>query len=638
MISRLVTYSFVLGLAALLAGLHWAGRAPTAAAPVRQTVVATADVRARILLLQYCGSCHEGGRTSFDFAAASLEPAEMQRNHAAWELALRKLRDHKMPPRKSTQPSANERQAMLEWLEEAVATHANAGRWSARRLQRAEYLNVVRDLFGRDIQPMTNLPKDDVAWIACNDVPALPAEYVETYRAAAKQVVDTAFAMTKPASPSAADEDPGDSAAKAGGGSLLWLWERVGKTSTESARNVLAGFARRAYRVPVDAAELNRLVAVFEQASASGAAFKESLAAALQEVMISPRFLHRVDRPAQAAEALSLAPCDEFELATRLSFFLWSSVPDDELLDHAQAGTLRQNLESQVNRMLRDSRANALAAGFANYWLGLDKLDAAHPDDSLRRAMTTETRMFVAAIVREDRSVLEFLDADFTFVNAPLARHYGITGVAGDHFRRVGLHGTGRGGLMTQASILTLTTKTTETSPVIRGKWVLENLFGESISSPPPEAMNSAERPSQPGTILFQNSTCAQCHAKMDPIGYTLENFDPLGHWRSKKADIRIDPTGILPDGETLHGPDELKPYLVRNHSLFVRTLSEKLASYARGRRLSDSERQALAAIPSALAQHQFHFSRLILEVVQSVPFQAGRRDDAGAAAHGATP
>jgi hypothetical protein len=214
-----------------------------------------------------------------------------------------------------------------------------------------------------------------------------------------------------------------------------------------------------------------------------------------------------------------------------------------------------------------------------------------------------------------------------------LARHYGIAGVEGGQFRRVSLRGTGRGGLMTQASILTLTTKSTHTSPVIRGKWVLENFLGESIASPPADVMNRGEQARQAETNLSQNPTCAQCHARMDPIGLTLEHFDPLGRWRARNADVQIDATGVLPDGETLHGPEELKAYLARHHDRFVRTLREKLVAYAHGRRLSDCEREALAAIPATVARQQDHFSRVILEVVQSVPFQAGQCDPAASSA-----
>ena len=628
MLWRFVIYFLVFDLAVLLAYVRWAMDTQTFPASSTPSAV-PADAHARKLLMQYCGSCHEGGRTNFDFDETSLEPAQMQRYRAAWELAAQKLRDYKMPPDKATQPSEGDREAILQWLEESVLkSNADTGRLRARRLQKAEYLNVVRDLFGRSIKPAAALPDDEV-WTACQDVPDLAPEHLNQYRSAAKQILGAALA--KPLLGSAADADEDEEidvpVQEPSGCSHGLISESTGKTAAESARDILASFARRAYRGPVGAAELDRLVTVFEHANASGAAFEESFSAACEEVLISPRFLYRVETRDEDPKAPTVTSGHEFGLATRLSFFLWNSAPDDELLDHAQAGTLRQNLETQIIRLLRDPRSKALAKGFANFWLGLDRLDAATIDENFRRGMKKETRLFVAAIVREDRSVLEFLDTDYTYLNEALAKHYGITGVYGDRFRRVSLNGTGRGGLLTQASVLALTAKSDHTSPVIRGKWVLENLLGESISSPRPEVVSRGEPPSQPGTNVFQNPTCAQCHARTDPIGYTLENFDALGRWRSKYANAPIDPTGVLPDGETLHRPEGLKAYLLKHHKQFVRALSERLLAYALGRKLTDHDRAALVHIPDRVAAHEFRFSRVALEVARSEPFLAGRRD-----------
>lgn len=641
---RLVIYTVALFLGAGLVGAHWVledlfavgvpSETPLASDPSGMTVSTLPDAGPRKLLMRYCQACHDGGRTTFDFDEKTLDLTEMQRNRATWELAVQKLRDKKMPPRKSTQPTDAERAEILHWLEETVLkAPVNSSPLVARRLQRAEYLNAVRDLFGVSVKVTDDLPADDSAWVPCDNVPALAPAHLDQYRTAAKRLLDHALASEFLGSSPDADEGEEDEANAAPDEELAspssMFSQIAGKTETESAREILSAVARRAYRGPVDDTELNRLVSIFEGVD-EGASFEEGIYVALQEILVSPRFLYRIDSREDELDASGEpTQCSEVELASRLSFFLWSSPPDDDLLDLAQRGTLRQNLEPQVKRMLQDRRSDTLAKNFTNAWLGLDKLDAAKLDDGLRRAMRMESRQFVGAIIREDRPVQDFLTADFTFLNETLAKHYGIAGVQGDQMRRVSLRGTVRGGLLTQASVLTLTTKTSVTSPVIRGKWVMDNLLGESIASPPPEVIAQSERPSQPGSNLFQNPTCAQCHAKMDPIGYSLENFDTIGRWRSNDGTKPIEAKGVLADGEVLLGPEPLKAYLLKHDRALVRVLSEKLLSYARGRKISDRERHALAGIPDAVAAHQFHFSRVVVEVVQSAPFQMGRREDA---------
>ncbi len=597
------------------------GKASHQGAPVSPSP----DSQARKLVMQYCQSCHDGGRTSFDFDHASLDEAEIRRNRETWELAVKKLRDKKMPPRKSTQPSDEERETILAWLEEVLRESApTASTQVIRRLQRAEYLNAVRDLFGVRLGSAEDLPKDDTTWEPRDSHPVLTPADRERYLSAARHILNNAIGADYHGAVPDTDDD--DDASAAFGEPVSRFAEVAGRSSMESARVILAAFARRAYRGPVEVAELDRLVDIFERVEADGATCDEGIQVALEEVLISPRFLYRSDLR-QAGHSAEDSACGEIELASRLSFFLWSSVPDDELLDHAERGTLRQNLATQVERMLRHPRSKALVRGFANSWLGLDKLDSANLEDKLRRAMKKETRLFVGAVIRENRSVLDLLTADFTFMNEALSTHYGIAGVQGDKFRRVDLQGTGRGGLLTHASILTLTTKTHETSPVIRGKWVLENLLGESVASRPPEVEPNSDRPSQPDTNVFQNPTCAQCHSRMDPIGYALENFGPTGQWRTEHGNKAIIAKGVLPDGEILTGPGDLRSYLVNRNQLFVRVLAEKLLTYARGRRLTDHDRQALAGIPDVVAGQHLRFSRLILEVVQSAPFQMGRQN-----------
>ncbi|MSQ95648.1 MAG: DUF1592 domain-containing protein [Gemmataceae bacterium] len=520
---------------------------------------------------------------------------------------------------------------MIHWLEETVLkADPNAVRLVARRLQRAEYMNAARDLFGIRTPSIKDLPKDDAAWDNCNDVPTLSSAYADQYRLAARQILDEVFAAEFLGGDPNADEDDDTNAAPdmEPSSPRRVFAEITGKTDTASAREILGDFARRAYRGPVDAAELDRLVAVFETAHQNEASFEECIYAALEEVLMSPLFLYRVNTWKDSAESIDQpSPCSEVELASRLSFFLWSSVPDDELLDQAQHGILRQNLEAQVKRMLQNPRSKALAKGFSNFWLGLDQLDAVKLDDTLRRAMKKESRMFLAAIIREDRSVLDFLNADFTFVNEALAKHYGIAGVEGDKMRRVDLRGTGRGGLLTQASFLTNTAKTESAAPIWRGKWVLDNLLGEPPAGAPPEVLANREPQFESGLVRLQSAACAHCHAKMDPIGFALDKFDMHGKTRTTGGAASLEPVRVLPDGKTLNGPEDLKAYLLSHHELFVGVLTEKLLSHSQGRKLGDRDRQALAGVAERVAQKQFHFSHVILEVVQSAPFQIGRSE-----------
>ncbi len=338
---------------------------------------------------------------------------------------------------------------------------------------------------------------------------------------------------------------------------------------------------------------------------------------------------------------------NEYELASRLSYFLWSSMPDDELFDLAARGKLRENLDRQVRRMLDDAKSKALVENFAGQWLQLRKLDLAAPDksqfpafnDDLRRAMRTESEMFFAAIVHEDRSVLELLDADFTFVNARLARHYGLEGVEGDSFRRVSLPAGGqadasaRGGVLAQAAVLTVTSNPTRTSPVKRGRWVLENILGTPPPDPPPNVpmLRDDAKAVATGTLRQRmeqhrkDPNCAVCHKEMDALGFALENFDAVGAWRIKDGKFPIDAAAELPDGRSFNGPRELKAILRGNQEQFARCLTEKLLTYALGRGVEPYDRPAIDGIVNAAKSGDYKFSTFVLGIVRSDPFQKRR-------------
>ena len=356
---------------------------------------------------------------------------------------------------------------------------------------------------------------------------------------------------------------------------------------------------------------------------------------ALERLLASPDFLFRIAEAPVDQAAGTAYPVSDLELASRLSFFLWSSLPDEALLAVAMDGTLHEPAVrvAQVTRMLADPKAQALVENFAGLWLrnvdGIDPTAFLFPnfDDNLRRAMRRETELLFETIMREDRSVVEFLDADYTFVNERLARHYGIPEIYGSHFRRIAVPDAHRWGLLGHASLLTVTSQANRTSPVTRGKWVLENLLG--VPPPiPPANVPPLEATALTGTLRQQmeqhrqNPVCASCHKVMDPLGFALENFSPLGEWRTEDGGNPVDATGQMPDGVPFDGVVGLRTALLAKADVFVATLTEKLLVYALGRGLEYYDAPAVRGIVAAAADDDYAFSALIRGVVESVPFQ----------------
>ncbi|HBY60691.1 MAG TPA: hypothetical protein DEH78_12770 [Solibacterales bacterium] len=409
------------------------------------------------------------------------------------------------------------------------------------------------------------------------------------------------------------------------------------------ATRIFSELARRAYRRPIAAADLQAPLAFFRETRAQRG-FEGAVEMGLRAILVSPEFLFRVERdPAGAAPGTAYRISD-LELASRLSFFLWSSIPDEELLAAAEKGELRQPavLERQVRRMLADTRSQALVSNFAQQWLYLRNLASAAPDmrlfpdfdDNLRQAFRRETELFFESVLREDRSVLDLLRADYTFVNERLAKHYGIPNVYGSRFRRVVLDpGTPRGGLLRQGSVLTVTSYANRTSPVIRGKWVLENIIG--LPPPPPPAAVPAlkENISLGKERSFReriaehrkNPACAGCHALMDPVGFAFENYDAVGRWRTRDESGAIDPSGGLPDGSRFDGVAGLQQAILARPELFAATFTEKLLTYALGRGVEHSDAPAVRRIVAHAGGNGFRFSSFIAGMVNSTPFQMRR-------------
>jgi hypothetical protein len=410
------------------------------------------------------------------------------------------------------------------------------------------------------------------------------------------------------------------------------------------AREIVGDFARRAFRRPVAKQEVERLTALAEQAWRRGGSFEDGLALSLQATLVSPHFLYRGELQPEPDNPKSIHPVNEYALASRLSYFLWSTMPDDELLTLAERRALRKNLDSQVRRMLNDPKSRALVDNFVGQWLQLRNVATMAPDperfknfdEPLRDAMRRETELFFENIVREDCSVLEFLTADYTFVNERLAKHYGLENIRGGEFRRVSLSSTPRRGVLTHGSILALTSNPTRTSPVKRGKWVLDNLLNAPPPPPPPDVPELKEGKELTGTLRERmeqhraDLLCASCHARMDPIGFAFENFDGIGAWREKDGGEAIDASGELLTGEKFKGHAEFLTILAaQKKEQFMRALADKMLTYALGRGLEYYDKCALDEISARLAKGNYRFSELVLGVVKSTPFQKRRGDTA---------
>ncbi|HEV3333453.1 MAG TPA: DUF1592 domain-containing protein [Bryobacteraceae bacterium] len=405
------------------------------------------------------------------------------------------------------------------------------------------------------------------------------------------------------------------------------------------ARKILSSLARRAYRRPVSDQDMELLLS-FYQAGRNKGNFEAGIESALRLILADPKFLFRYSPDPPNVTAGAMYHVSDLELASRLSFFLWSTVPDDQLLDVAAQGKLKDPavLDQQVRRMLADRRAEALATNFAGQWLYLRNLPSAIPDrdtfpnwdDNLRQAMRRETELFFESIVHEDRSAMDLLTADYTFVNERLARHYGIPNVYGTQFRRVAITDENRKGLLGQGSILTVTSYPNRTSPVLRGKWILENLLGTPPPAPPPN-VPALKESGEGGKILpvrvlmeqhRQNAACASCHKIMDPLGFSLENFDGIGQWRTKEPGGPVDASGQLADGSQIDGPAALRKAILSHPDQFVGTMTEKLLTYALGRGLEYYDMPVVRGIVHDAARSDYRFSSLIMGIVKSVPFE----------------
>jgi len=422
----------------------------------------------------------------------------------------------------------------------------------------------------------------------------------------------------------------------------------AGADEVPCAKKILGNLARKAYRRPVTDRDTEQLLTFFQKGKNEGKTFDAGIEAALQLILASPEFLFRFEPDPANVAVDTPYRVNDLELASRLSFFLWSTIPDEQLITVASAGKLKDPavLEQQVKRMLIDPRSRALTDNFAGQWLFLRNLKSMNPDfetfpdfdDNLRQAMRRETELFFESILREDRSVLDFMNADYTFVNERLARHYGMKGIYGESFRRVPVTDENRRGLLGQASILAVTSLPTRTSPVNRGKWILTNLLGTPPPPPPPNvpALKTSAEGGKPSSVRERmeahraNPYCASCHKIMDPLGFALENFDAVGQWRETDEGAKIDPSGIMYDGTKVSSPADLRKMLASRPEVFLSVFTQKLMTYALGRGVEYYDMPTIRAILHDASKDDYKFSSILMGVIKSAPFQMKVKKAAG--------
>jgi mono/diheme cytochrome c family protein len=586
-----------------------------------------ADVRA--LIETHCYKCHDAETAKGNLDLTPLKSQQdFERDPRQLEKLLRFVREREMPPpAKRPQPKEQERQLLVDWGQFTLAHidyekfPRDPGRVVIHRLSGAEYNNTMRDLLGVTNQPADKFPADGGGGGGFDnnaDTLFVPPILLEKYLEAAGEVLDVA----KPEK--IFIERPG-----------------VFTRKTTAARKNIEHFTARAFRRPAEKTEVDSLMKLFERASGRGETYENSVKFALKGALVSPNFLFRIERDQPTSEPYRIS---DYELASRLSYFLWSSMPDAELFNLAAQNQLRVPaiLDEQVKRMLRDPKVRAFADDFAGQWLRVRELrTTVQPDPGrfrrftpeLREAMYAEAIEFFASIIRDDASLLTLLDADYTFVNETLAQHYGMTNVTGAEFRRVALADKNRGGVLGMGAVLTLTSYPQRTSPVLRGKWVLEELLGAPPPPPPPDAGGLPAEDAPRNGLTFRQRLeehrkkpqCAGCHSRLDPLGFGLENFDAIGRWRTEIRGERVDATGVMSTGETFSGPAELKQLLLQRKEEFIRNVAERMLAYALGRGMEYYDMPTIKKITERLKNDGYRSSTLITEIAKSYPFQYRR-------------
>jgi hypothetical protein len=730
--------------------------------------VATFEKTVAPVLTRTCSPCHSENLASGGVDISPFtQPASLTKSREGWDIILRKLRAGEMPPKGVPRPP--EMDSVIQFLtaefEKADRTiKPDPGRVTARRLNRSEYSNTIRDLLAVEFHAEKSFPTDDLGngFDNIGDVLTVSPVLMERYMSAAARIASRAVGadpLPKPLEAQYANKDkkirrvdfstievnariefdgeyvirfglPGERAADAKPVTLaLWMDGKLLSSmpvetkpsklvyfdpySEEQMRlflpegehvfraaflddevikgiapadaynrkknkfidslvfvgpyrsaverpsrkkiflcdpnsgpacveKIVVNLAHHAYRRPVTKAETASLVKFVGIAKTNGQTTEQGIQLALQAMLVSPNFLFRIEHDANPTDAVSAHPVSQIELASRLSYFLWSSMPDDDLMSLAEAGKLRDpaTLDAQVKRMLADERSSAMADNFAGQWLELRNLDVVKPDPQkfpdwspeLRDAMKLESRLFFDHILRENLPLSEFLDARYTYLNERLAKHYGIEGVKGPEFRRVDLATDQRGGILSHASVLTVSSYPTRTSVVLRGQYILNNILGSPAPPPPPDVPQLDEKSVGTSASLRQqmekhrsDTMCASCHNKMDPLGFGLENYDGIGKWRTLDGKFPVDASGVMPNGKSFSTPAEMRSVLKSQLPQFSRCMVQKMLTYSLGRGLGPYDRRVVDQLDTKLAASGYGFQTLIYEIVRSLPFQSRR-------------
>lgn len=584
-------------------------------------------------IANHCSRCHgdkkRKGAVTFTYALRNPGAASFK---LLWERASDQMKTRNMPPHdEEDQPTEQERREIVEWINGVkYLSPRDPGQFIIRRLSKVEYGNTLHDLLGVDPQLAHDLPDEVVGAGYTNTLsPLLMEQYLAIANDALNQVI------APPGTPPTAVQQRLFGAAPA-----------AGADAKAAARKVARPLARLAYRRPPSDAEVDLLLRVFALATDQGKSYPEALRLMLKAVLVSPQFLFitpGVTDTSRSTAAGDIVPLDDYQLASRLSYLLWATMPDAKLSSLADAGKLHDPaiLAAQARRMMLDPRSRALFDGFGAQWLGLDKL-AGKPFDetkfpqmtsTMRTAMYDEARLFFDSVVRENRSLTTFIDGDYSFINATLAPIYGLqTTVTGPEMRKVKLTNANRGGILTMPGTLAMSSFPNRTSAVNRGVWVLEQVLGEHVPPPPPDVPSLEKQDHQKVATLTlrqrtelhrTNPVCANCHKILDPIGFGLENFDAIGHWRDTDDDSGgpIDATGELPGGQRFNTPRDLKHIIVARKDDFCRNLTGKLLAYALCRQLEGYDEVVVDQLAQHIAKDDYRMQSLVIGVVTSYPF-----------------
>lgn len=584
------------------------------------------------LLGRFCYKCHNQDEASGDIDLKKDEnPRLIAKNAVVWQTALAKIESKEMPPDDAKQPTDQERELIAKFLHLTLGEvdcegDADPGEPTIRRLNRAEYNNSIRFLTGLDLRVADSFPVDASSYGFDNIAASLTLTplQVEQYYAAAQKVVKALL-----------DDRQGKTSS--GYRQVFFTDAQREGSPRAAAREIMTRFATLAFRRPVEADWIEKLLVVYDRSIAEKQSHDAAVGNMLATVLISPRFLMRAESP--RPEVDGPFPIDDFDLASRLSFFLWSGPPDEPLIELASQGKLRQPqvLNEQTQRMLADARSDALIENFFAAWLQFDGVQSHRPDEkafpnfeaSLHRAIAAEPRLVIAEIIRQDRAITDLIDADYTYVNQTLAAHYGVPDVQGESMQRVSLTDRRRGGLLTSAALLMVQADPARTNVPRRGNFVAATILGTPAPPPPPDVpeLEDLETDDMPLTLRERfeahrsQAQCASCHVKIDPLGFALENYDAVGAWRDTEVGKPIDASGLLPDGTNFDGPIDLKDILLERKRDFAEVFAKQMLIYALGRGPIATDQCVIDDAVEDVASNGYRFSAVVRAIVHSDPF-----------------